>query len=202
MTTATPLFVRDSFAISPDGRLLAYAAMGNDGTRRIWLRAMDTLNARPIAGTEGVAQTPIWWSPDSRHVAFPTGTVLKRLDVSSGVVQTICTTALNIVGGSWSREDVIIFGQNQGPVMRVAASGGSPVPLTAPTGGVRQHIHPQFLTDGRRFLYRAAGDCPIPGMAVGHIDTPRRPRAPTSSCRHRPRSRLFQPLAVAQAASS
>ena len=75
-------------ALSPDGRKLAYVADGADGQSRLWIRSMDSLESRPLAGTEG-AVSP-FWSPDSRFIAFGVGNKLKRMDVSGGPVQTVC----------------------------------------------------------------------------------------------------------------
>ena len=43
---------------------------------------------------------------------------------------TICESG-NGAGGTWNRDDVIVFSPLDGPLMRVAASGGRPEPLTA-----------------------------------------------------------------------
>jgi serine/threonine protein kinase len=53
------------FAISPNGRLVAIAAQVS-GKRQLWLRALDALQAQPMAGTDD-AIFP-FWSPDSRYI--------------------------------------------------------------------------------------------------------------------------------------
>ena len=55
---------RDYLALSPDGRLLAFVATGAGGHDRLWIRSLDALVARPVAGTED-ARNP-FWSPDGR----------------------------------------------------------------------------------------------------------------------------------------
>ena len=59
------------FSVSPDGRQLVFAAAGSDNVTRLWVRALDSLEAHPLAGTEisGIP-LPTFWSPDSRFVAF------------------------------------------------------------------------------------------------------------------------------------
>jgi eukaryotic-like serine/threonine-protein kinase len=47
----------DFFKLSPDGRLLAFTASG-----RLWIRPLDSLQARPLPGTEGAGK--LFWSPD------------------------------------------------------------------------------------------------------------------------------------------
>jgi eukaryotic-like serine/threonine-protein kinase len=62
-----------AFSLSPDGRLLVFAAVGSDGTRRLFVRALDSLEARPLPGTEGAGIYPPSWSPDSRFIGFSIG---------------------------------------------------------------------------------------------------------------------------------
>src|SRR5437764_3288510 len=74
------------FAVAPDGRALVFQAVDNSGAVRLWLRRLDELNATPIQGTEGGAA--VFWSPDSRSIAFEAGGKLKRLDLAGGGVAT------------------------------------------------------------------------------------------------------------------
>src|SRR5262249_19249597 len=97
-----------SFAISPNGRLVVIAAEGS-GKRRLWLRALDAPQAQPIPDTEGA--TYPFWSPDSRYIGFFMQGSLKKISVSGGPAQTLCF-APDGRGGSWSREDVILFSPN------------------------------------------------------------------------------------------
>jgi serine/threonine protein kinase len=140
-------------AISPDGRSVAFAA-SSGGQRALWLRDLDGLNARMLPGTTG-ALSP-FWSPDSRSVGFAAEGKLKRIDVMGGPARALCDAPL-IRGGTWSQDDVIVYGTPQGGLFRVPASGGSPVALTAldPAGDENNHRAPWFLPDGKHFLYTA-----------------------------------------------
>ncbi|MGH9716794.1 MAG: protein kinase domain-containing protein, partial [Candidatus Acidiferrales bacterium] len=162
-----------SFALSPDGRELAFLAAGADGVARIWVRPIDSLEARPLPGSE--SGIPFFWSPDSRYIAFGTaaGGKLKTIDVSSGTVETVCDTPELVIGGSWNRDGVIIFGQAPGVIMRVSASGGTATPLTSldPSRGETQHVLPWFLPDGKHFLYHhTSGNAKDSGIYVGSLD--------------------------------
>src|SRR6185436_21071854 len=75
-------------AVSPDGRFVAYDAADPGGRRQIWIRPLDALEARPLAGTEGV-QRP-FWSPDSKWLGFIANAKLRKVAVSGGPPQTIC----------------------------------------------------------------------------------------------------------------
>ena len=142
----------DGFAISPDGRQLAFVAIDKDGQERLWLRPLASADARVLAGTEG-AYSP-FWSPDSRTIAFFTLSELKRIDVSGGATQTICRTSGNPGGGSWSEQQVILFSASNGiGVRRVPATGGEPQPVTALQAGTIAHMWPVFMPDGRHFMY-------------------------------------------------
>ena len=121
-----------NFSVSPDGRHLAFAGRGSDGIARLWIRAMDSLEVRPLPGSETRRATPPpFWSPDGRFVAFDAGGRLKKLDVSGGLPQTLCDLPSGsvAVGGSWNRDGDIIFG-NFGGLLRVRETGGAASPLT------------------------------------------------------------------------
>ena len=124
-TIAAPEIGLNSLAVSPDGRYVAIAAGASNANRQLWLRPLDALQAQPIPGTEG-AQFP-FWSPDSHHIGFFALDKLKRIAASGGPAQSLCN-APNGRGGSWNREDVIMFSANgigqPGPfIQRVAAAG-------------------------------------------------------------------------------
>jgi eukaryotic-like serine/threonine-protein kinase len=146
-------------AISPDGRSLVYGAMEESGTRRLWLRRLDTNDARPLTGTDN----PTWpfWSPDSRSVAFFSGGKLRRLDVSGGLPDAICSTG-DGRGGAWSRDGTIVFSPTfRAGLLRVPASGGDTTPLTRLDEATHSsHRWPQPLPDGRHFLYLAISHDP------------------------------------------
>ena len=141
------------------------------GPRRLWLRPLDQTEARPLAGTEG--GTSPFWSPDSRSIGFFAGGKLLRLDVAGGAPQVLANTSGISVGGSWSADGTILF-PRQGtgsPLWRVAATGGEPVAVTR-LDPPRQisHRHPQFLPDGRQFLFYAAGTPEAAGIYLSSLD--------------------------------
>jgi predicted Ser/Thr protein kinase len=134
-----------SLAVSPDGHHFAFSARDpSGGPRRMWLRAVDSMEARILPGTEG-AGIP-FWSPDSRFVAtFVTGK-LTKVEIG-GPPQTICEC--NGLGGAWSKDGVILYNDAAGHLMRVPAGGG--VPEAISNGGM---ILSGFLPDGEHFLYK------------------------------------------------
>jgi Tol biopolymer transport system component/DNA-binding winged helix-turn-helix (wHTH) protein len=164
-----------TFAVSPDGRQLAFAANGSDGVLRLWVRALDSLDARPLLGSESSVNDPFFWSPDSRFIAIDAGGKLKKIDVSGGEAQTLCDAGPEMEGGSWSRDGVIIFGSGRsGKLMQVSADGGTPTPLTTLNASRNEAGHaffPSFLPDGRHFIYWMASSAPDNrGIYVGSLD--------------------------------
>jgi eukaryotic-like serine/threonine-protein kinase len=162
-----------SFALSPDGRQLAFFAAGSDGNQRLWVRPLDSLEAHPIAGSDSIGPSPFFWSPDSRYLAFDAGFELKKVAVAGGPAQRLCDVTRNAVGGSWNRDGVILFGSVAGVIVRVADSGGTTSPVTAidSSRGEIGHAFPFFLPDGRHFLYlRASRQPENSGIYVGSLD--------------------------------
>src|SRR5689334_2573471 len=173
----------DAPKISPDGRLLAFNATDATGKAQIWIRPLNALAAQPLAGTEGTRRP--FWSPDSRYLAFMAEGKLKKIDVTGGPPTKICD-APTAVDGSWSPEGVILLdGTGTDPILRVPAAGGTPV-VAVKTEPSRKEIQvgwPEFLPDGRHFLYMAANQKPDDGAyRIGSLDSAEtKPLAPAQT---------------------
>ena len=157
--------------LSPDGRNLAFVTSYR-GPSQLWVRAMDALDARPLAGTDDA--TYPFWSPDGAYLGFFAGGKLKKVALAGGPPQTLCDASTGR-GGTWNREGVILFSPGPASVIfRVPAAGGTPVPVTklAENGGSGQgYRFPAFLPDGVHFLYSAGSDKPDSGgVFVGSLD--------------------------------
>jgi serine/threonine protein kinase len=142
-------------AVSPDGRKLAWGALGPSGRTTLWVRTLDDTTARELEGTDSAAYP--FWSPDSRHVGFFAEGSLKKVDSTGGPAITLCD-ADNGKGGTWNDDGLILFAPlADSPIFRVSAEGGEPQPITEidAEGGQNSHRHPRFLPDGRHFLYYA-----------------------------------------------
>jgi serine/threonine protein kinase len=162
-----------AFAISPDGRHLAFAGTGSDGSLRLWVRSLDSLDARPLYGSEAQMFPPFFWSPDSRFLAFQAGGKLKKIDINGGPAQVICDTSDFVVGGAWGRDGLILFGHARGGIVRVPANGGSASPITIPDPSRKEggHVQPSLLPDGRHFIYLRWSHQPENlGIYAGSVD--------------------------------
>jgi len=157
-----------TFMLSPDGRQLAFLAPGPDGRNVVWIRALDSLEPHPLRGTENIL-VPTFWSPDSRFIAFQSGSKLKKIDISGGrPPQEVCDAFAAVIGGSWNRDGTIIFGTVGDGIMQVPAAGGVATLLTTTEGRNEVHTFPSFLPDGRHFLYLRAPE--NPGIYLGSLD--------------------------------
>jgi serine/threonine protein kinase len=148
-------FSEISFALSPDGRMLAFCAADANGKTQLFLRPLNSFDAQPLSGTQGAALP--FWSPDGRSIAFYSDSKLKRIDISGGSVQTLCA-AENAGGGTWNSAGDLIISPSGGELYRLSANGGVPTPLTTldKSRGEQSHWLPQFLPDGQHFLYYAS----------------------------------------------
>lgn len=158
-------------ALSPDGRYLGFTGAGPDGIGRIWVRSLDSLELRALPGTDGVIT--FFWSPDSRYIAFHSGGKLKKVDIFGGPAQTLCEGVAVLLGGSWNPDGTLLFGSNNGPIMRVSSAGGVSTPVTKldPTRDENNHTDPIFLPDGRHFLYvRRSSHPENAGVYAGSLD--------------------------------
>ena len=163
-----------NIGLSPDGRHLAFLAMGDDGRVRLYVRTMDSLEVRPLGGSEMAAHAPpFFWSPDSKFIAFDAGGALKKLNIAGGAAQTLCELAAPAIGGSWNRNGDIILGNIRGGILRVPENGGAANEITAldPTRAEDSHLLPTFLPDGRHFVYlRVSRTKPaLAGVYVGDL---------------------------------
>jgi DNA-binding winged helix-turn-helix (wHTH) protein len=115
-------------AVSPDGRHIVFVARAAAGYQ-IWLRPVATLEATPIQGTEGGVFP--FWSPDSRSIGFFANGKLKIVQIIGGPA-VVLADAPGAGGGSWSRDNVILFapGPSQIGLLRVSSAGGVPTVAT------------------------------------------------------------------------
>jgi serine/threonine protein kinase len=153
-TIATPeLGSLHSFAVSPNGQSVV-AAIRVNGKLDLWLRPMDALQWQLMPTTEN-ANYP-FWSPDSRNIGFFAQGQLRRIAASGGPSQPVCAADPGR-GGTWNRDNVILFSPSFGDhaIRRVPATGGVPTDLIKSKSGSPQF--PWFLPDGGHFLYEMSG---------------------------------------------
>jgi Tol biopolymer transport system component len=161
-------------AISPDGRWLAFAALGPDNVSRMYIRSLSSLEVRPLPGSEGILalSPPPFWSYDSRYVVYGALGKLRKSEITGTPAQTIAETGAPFVqGGTWNQSGVILYARNSGRLEQVSEAGGTPVPVTELAPGEIAHRWPQFLPDGRHFIYLKINNSPDQnGLYLGSLD--------------------------------
>jgi Tol biopolymer transport system component len=159
---------------SPDGTRIAFVARQASGERALWIRRLDSARLQRITGSEGASGAPLW-SPDGRFVAFFARGNLKKADPSTDSTVNICPMQANL-GATWNADNVIVLAPvNRTVLHRVPADGGALQPITKLDASRRENSHrfPQFLPDGRHFLFTARSDVLENNIIyVGSLDSP------------------------------
>ena len=161
--------ITSSPAISGDGQIIAYAAQLGTAEPQLYLRHLDSFEARAVAGSSG-AQQP-FFSPDGKWVAFFAQGQLQKAEVAGGAPIRLAEAATPS-GGTWNLDDTIIYAGSRGSgLLRIPASGGTPEALTNPDGAAEgyAHVFPQVLPGGRSVLFTILGQ--TLGGAVLSLDS-------------------------------
>jgi serine/threonine protein kinase len=161
-------------SLSPDGRRLALIVRTTIAPE-IWVHDLDSTMSRKLPGTENVVS--MFWSPDSQWIGFTSFTAngastLQKISISGGPSTKLSQLPqVNVSGGSWNPNGDIILGSVTGPILRVSDRGGDPSPASAkdPQRNEFGHRWPQFLPDGRHFLFFVTG---ANDVALGSLDQP------------------------------
>lgn len=164
----------DGFALSPDGRRMAFVLTGETRETTLWVRALDSVTAQQLSGTEG-ADFP-FWSPDGRYIAFFAAGKLKKIEAAGGPTQILAEeVGEEPRGGAWGPDGTILFVPTVVRYLhKVSASGGPVTPVTEPDKSRDQTSHrwPWFLPDGRHFIYFSRSNRQdAEGLYVGSLDS-------------------------------
>jgi Tol biopolymer transport system component len=150
--------------VSPDGRTIAFLGTDSLGVTRIYLRPLDAMEARPLAGPART-QRP-FWAPDGRSLGYIQSGKVYRLPVGGGAPVAFAD-APGGADGSWGKDYVVYDGSGADTLRAVPVEGGKVVPATVldRARGETGHAWPSFLPDGKHFLFIAL----IPSQQVGTI---------------------------------
>jgi serine/threonine protein kinase len=141
-----------NLAVSPDGSQFVYGT-----TEGLFLRSVNALDARLLAGTDKDSTQP-FFSPDDQWIGYISRSdqKLKKVAISGGAPVIICDTSPLVLGASWNSDNTVVYSDILKGIMRVSADGGTPESLIKGSaanmkGGVP--IFPQMLPDGKTLLY-------------------------------------------------
>ncbi len=157
--------------LSPDGRSMVFPVLVSGGTPMLCVRSLDQESGRSLKGTEN-SWFP-FWSPDSKNIAFFSDGKMRRIDVTSGAVETIADASTGR-GGAWGADNTILFCPSPSDgLFQVAATGGPPRAVTElnVSRGDTSHRFPTFLPDGRHFLVFAQGSNEGGNIILGSLDS-------------------------------
>ena len=144
------------FALSPDGRTLAYIGT-DDGTTVMAVRRLDRLDTVRLPRTQGA--TSPFFSPDGRWLGYFANGRLRKIPAVGGPPIDICEAGAECRGAAWSCRDEILFAPTPASgLVRVSADGGRPQPATTLdfVNGERTHRWPEVLPDGLHVLFTVA----------------------------------------------
>ena len=152
-------------AVSPDGKQFAYST-----TNGIYLRPVDALTAKLIAGTEGPAQQP-FFSPDGKWIGYfdTADRKLKKIAITGGAPVSLCSIRYALLGAYWCEDNTIVFGDMPAGIARISADGGTAEKLIASKMNIL--VAPQILPDGDSVLFTAATSATQVKIMVQSIKT-------------------------------
>ncbi len=158
--------------LSPDGRSIVFVARSPGADQgSLWVRSLDSFEARPLAETAG-ADGP-FWSWDSRFLAFHADGKLWSVDVAQGGSRRLIAAEPGNVGATWGpRGDIILSGGvPEARLLKIPAGGGTPEPITTldPAKFERLHAWPRFLPDGERYLFVEVCFNPDEEVRIGRL---------------------------------
>ena len=162
------------FAITRDGRSIAYVARRPSGNR-IYLRGPQDVEPRPITGTEG-GNGP-FFAPDGQWLGFASGGFLRKVPILGGTPQNIARVS-GLLGATWADDGSIVFHRWQDGLFSVPADGGEPKPLTQldRQGGDVSHQSPFALPGSRSLVFSTTRLGQPPAIELVDLSTGARTR--------------------------
>jgi serine/threonine protein kinase len=166
-----------SIALSPDGQQIAFVATA-DGQPALWVRSLASGQARALKGTAAASQP--FWSPDARSIAFFAESALKRIDLQGETVVVLARVGA-ACGGTWHQEGGILFTASCIREIRRLQAGAGSLPDRDGSGGEGRsattllpgqagHALPDWLGDGRHFVFTTGGTPDTRGVWVASVD--------------------------------
>ena len=164
--------ITSSPAITNDGRTVAYVAREGTEDSQLYLRDLNSFEARAVPGSKGARQP--FFSPDGKWVGFFAQGQLQKAEVAGGAPVRLVEAAYPF-GATWTEDNTIIYAASLGSgLLQIPAGGGAPKSISKPDGAANgyAHVWPQALPaarSGRRVLFTIWGQ--NRGNAVLSLDS-------------------------------
>jgi len=164
--------------LSPDGEKIALVARDDrSGRTQIWVRSLDSAEARPLEGTDNATRP--FWSPDSRFLGYFAAMRVMRVGLTGDAPQALTPTlSARPLGGTWGSRGVIVYA-DFGSLFSVPDAGGTATRLLAPEAAAQEVglRLPHFLPDGAHFIYGVqSADPDQAGIYVASLNDQERTR--------------------------
>jgi Tol biopolymer transport system component len=165
-------------ALSHDGSMLVFVSPEESSALpMLYVQRIGSSSVTLLPGTQGASYP--FWSPDGAYIAFFANGKLQKIAVAGGTPQPLAKV-LAARGGSWGKQNVILYAPDpSSPLRRINADGSAAAPVTqelmAANPEQQTHRWPVFLPDGKHFLYWAgnfsnASDDKTSGIYLGSLD--------------------------------
>src|SRR5712691_2715026 len=139
-----------AIAISADGTHLAYVAR-QGGVQQVYVRAMDSLEAKAIPGTEGAVNP--FFSPDGQWLGFFANRKLMKVSLNGGAALALANVPYE-AGAAWGSQGTIAFSYSYAStIQEVSEGGGALQPLTSLGKKDTSHRWPDLLPGGKALLF-------------------------------------------------
>jgi eukaryotic-like serine/threonine-protein kinase len=163
--------VGSQIALSPDGSQLAYVARAIQGVNHLYLRKIDQLESRRIAGTDEAFDP--FFSADGEWIGFFAGQKLMKVALAGGLPQTIYDFGPSAApsGASWTPDDSVVFAKAGAGLWKVSAAGGTPTAITTLKSNEVDHLWPDVLPGGKAVLFTAVTATGDPQIYAQSLET-------------------------------
>ena len=160
-----------SLEVTPDGRRIVYIALAAVGGRQLYVRDIDNLEARPLAGTNSASLAAV--SPDGRWVAWSFIGRLRKTPIDGGASVDIGPVP-GTTGIAWISNDELVVSATAKlgiGLWRIPASGGELRPFTQFDSATREgfQLDPFVLAEHGLVLYASSAR----GSTIGRLGVAR-----------------------------
>jgi eukaryotic-like serine/threonine-protein kinase len=157
----------NSLAMSRDGRTIAWVG-GTGSARRLWVRSVDQIEARALAGTEE-ALSP-FFSPNGEWLGFFTPTALKKTRIAGGSPQTLVPVAGRPRGAAWGEDDSIVFSSFGAPLRYLPPGADGPATIAQIPALAAQPGRLPVWLPGRRVILYETNASSVRGRTIAAFD--------------------------------